>query len=151
MAIHRVALIYDDRERPETTGVSCRRALEGLVEVVHFRPDALTAIPTSGFDLYLNIDDGLEYHLPAELRPSAWWAIDTHLNFDWCRQKARSFDFVFAAQRDGARRLESEGVAPAQWLPLACDPQIHRRFDVEKVHDIAVVGNVFAGPRCERI
>ena len=34
MEIRRVAVIYDDRERPETTGVYCRRALESLVEVV---------------------------------------------------------------------------------------------------------------------
>lgn len=35
MSIHRVALIFDDRARPETTGVYCRRALERLVDVVH--------------------------------------------------------------------------------------------------------------------
>src|SRR5438105_8962270 len=87
MEIRRIAVIYDDRERPETTGVYGRRALESLVEVVHFRPDELAALPDRGFDLYLNIDDGLEYHLPAELHPCAWWAIDTHLNVDWCRHK----------------------------------------------------------------
>jgi len=82
MEIRRVAVIYDDRDRPETTGVYCRRALEGLVDVAHFRPDQLADIPRKGFDLFLNIDDGLEYHLPDELHRSAWWAIDTHLNFD---------------------------------------------------------------------
>ncbi|HZW32277.1 MAG TPA: glycosyltransferase [Isosphaeraceae bacterium] len=151
MEIRRVAVIYDDRERPETTGVHCRRALESLVEVVHFRPDALAAIPARGFDLYLNIDDGLAYHLPAGLRPCVWWAIDTHLNFAWCREKAARFDIVLAAQRDGAARLEAEGIAPASWLPLACDPEIHRRHEVEKVHDVAFVGNLFPGPRTELI
>jgi hypothetical protein len=149
MEIRRVAVIYDDRERPETTGVYCRRALESLVEVVHFRPDALATIPDHGFDLYLNIDDSLAYHLPAGLHPCAWWAIDTHLNFEWCREKAAGFDLVFAAQRDGAARLEAEGIAPAQWLPLACDPEIHRRHEVEKLHDVAFVGNIFPGPRAE--
>ena len=84
-------------------------ALESLVKVVHFRPDELATIPHEGFDLYFNVDDSLEYHLPDELRPSAWWAIDTHLNFDWCRRKAAPFDFVFAAQRDGAARARSGG------------------------------------------
>ena len=151
MDIRRVAVIYDDRARPETTGVYCRRALESLVDVVHFRADEVQAIPGTGFDLYLNIDDGLEYDLPAGLHPSAWWAIDTHLNFDWCRQKARSFDFVFSAQRDGAARIEAEGIAPAEWLPLACDPQVHRRHEVEKTHDIAFVGNLFPGSRSELV
>ena len=103
----------------------------------------------TGFDLFLNIDDGLEYHLPDELRPSAWWAIDTHLNFDWCRDKAQGFDFVFAAQRDGADRLRREGIATASWLPLACDPEIHCKHDVAKQYDFAFVGNVFPGPREE--
>jgi len=149
MAIRRVAVIYDDRDRPETTGVYCRRALESLVEVVHFRPDELATIPREGFDLYLNIDDGMTYHLPDGLSPTAWWAIDTHLNFDWCRQKAKPFDFVFAAQRDGAAQLEAEGIAPTEWLPLACDPDVHRRFDGEKIHDVAFVGNISPGPRAD--
>lgn len=149
MHLQRVALIYDDRQRPETTGVYCRRALQSLVNVEHFEPDALAVIPADGFDLYLNIDDGLEYQLPAHLRPSAWWAIDTHLEYDRCRRKAATFDFVFAAQRDGATLLDGEGIAPAQWLPLACDPDIHRRFELDKVHDIAFVGNLFPGPRAQ--
>jgi hypothetical protein len=72
-------LIFDDKSRPETTGGYCLRALAPLVDVVHFRPDDLGSIPRTDFDLYLNIDDGLEYQLPPGLRPAAWWAIDTHL------------------------------------------------------------------------
>ncbi len=81
VAIRRVALIYDDRARPETTGVYCLRALGRLVEVEHFQPDELEQVPREGFDLFLNIDDGFPYHLPSDLRPCAWWAIDTHVNF----------------------------------------------------------------------
>jgi 2-polyprenyl-3-methyl-5-hydroxy-6-metoxy-1,4-benzoquinol methylase len=151
MDIHRVALIFEDTSRPETTGVYCRRALEEIVQVIHFRPPDLERIPRTGFDLYLNIDDGLEYHLPDDLRPSAWWAIDTHLNFDWCRTKAERFDFVFAAQKDGAERLAEEAITSARWLPLACDPEIHRRHDVEKDYDLAFVGNLFPGIRSELV
>ena len=89
MSVQRVAIIFDNRARPETTGVYCRRALGGLVEVEHFLPAELSRIPRTGFDLYLQIDDGLEYHHPADLRPCAWWAIDTHLNFDWCLRHGR--------------------------------------------------------------
>jgi GT2 family glycosyltransferase/tetratricopeptide (TPR) repeat protein/2-polyprenyl-3-methyl-5-hydroxy-6-metoxy-1,4-benzoquinol methylase len=149
MDIRRVALIFDDRERPETTGVYCRRALERLVAVEHFRPDEIERISGTNFDLYLNIDDGFPYRLPAGLHPSAFWAIDTHLDFDRCGQKARGFDLVFAAQRDGAERLVTEGIAPAIWLPLACDPELHRKHDVAKRYDVAFVGNIFPGPRAE--
>jgi GT2 family glycosyltransferase/tetratricopeptide (TPR) repeat protein/2-polyprenyl-3-methyl-5-hydroxy-6-metoxy-1,4-benzoquinol methylase len=151
MPIRRVALIYDGQSRPETTGFYCRRALGPLVDFEHFEPGELARVPRTGFDLYLNIDDGLEYRLPPDLRPSAWWAIDTHLNFPWCLEKAREFDLVFAAQRDGAERLRREGIASAAWLPLACDPEIHRKHDVEKQYDFAFVGHIFPGPRAELI
>jgi len=149
MAIRRVAVIFDDRARPETTGVYCRHALEQLVDVAHFRPDQLEQAPREGFDLYVNIDDGFDYLLPSELRPSVFWAIDTHVNFDSCLRRARRFDLVFAAQRDGAERLRRAGIASAVWLPLACDPEIHRKHDVTKQFDVAFVGNVFPGPREE--
>jgi O-antigen biosynthesis protein len=149
MEIRRVALIFDSAQRPETTGVYCRRALERLVEVEHFQPGELDRVPREGFDLYLNIDDGLRYHLPTDLRPCAWWAIDTHLDFAWALQKARGFDLVLAAQRDGAAELLRAGITSASWLPLACDPEIHGRHEVAKLYDVAFVGHVFPGPRAD--
>ena len=149
MEIRRVAVIYDDRARPETTGVYCRRALESLVEAVHFRPDELEAIPREGFDLYLNIDDGLRYHLPAELRPCAWWAIDTHLDFDWCLREGAAVRPRLRRPARRGRAAPPRGDRSATWLPLACDPEIHRKHDVAKQYDVAFVGNVFPGPRAE--
>jgi 2-polyprenyl-3-methyl-5-hydroxy-6-metoxy-1,4-benzoquinol methylase len=147
--MHRVAVVFDDRARPETTGVYCLRALKSLVDVEHFRPDELDRIPSDGFDLFLNIDDGFPYRLPSNLRPCAWWAIDTHLNFDACVGKAPWFDLVFAAQRDGADALRRAGISSAAWLPLGCDPEIHTKHEVAKQYDIAFVGNVFPGARAD--
>jgi 2-polyprenyl-3-methyl-5-hydroxy-6-metoxy-1,4-benzoquinol methylase len=149
MAIQRVAVIFDDTARPETTGVYCRTALANLVEVVYFRPSRLAHVPRQGFDLYLQIDDGLEYRHPPGLRPCAWWAIDTHLDFDRCLAKARDFDVVFAAQRDGADRLRQHGIPTATWLPLACDPVRHGQQRCEKKYDLSFVGHIFPGPRAE--
>jgi O-antigen biosynthesis protein len=149
MGVHRVAIIFDDQARPDTTGVYCRRALEGMVELAHFRPDELAKIPTTGVDLYLCIDDSFQYCLPNSLRPCAWWAIDTHLNWDWYLKRAGAFDFVFTAQRDGAERLQEAGIACASWLPLACDPGVHRKHELEKQFDVCFVGHVFPGARAE--
>ncbi len=149
MTIRRVALIYDDKVRPDTTGTHCRSALEELVEVVHFHPSELDSVPRDGFDLYLSIDDGLRYHLPDDLRPSAWWAIDTHMDFDWYKNRAPSFDFVFTAQRNGSQQLRENGIANVHWLPLACNPALHRKHEVPKELDICFVGNVAPGPRTE--
>lgn len=146
--VRRVALIYDDVIRPETTGSYCLRALSQSCEVRHFRPDQLDSIPRDAFGLYLNIDDGLRYHLPPALRPCAWWVIDTHLDPEWAETKGREFDWVFTAQRDGAERLIQRGIA-SQWLPLACDPQMHRRLARKKQWDICFIGNILGPSRTE--
>jgi len=151
MAKQRVALVFDDTTRPETTGVYCRTALQEIAQVEHFRPCDLERVPRQGYDLYLQIDDGLPYRHPPELRPCAWWAIDTHMNFDWCLEKARDFDFVFAAQRDGAALLRERGIASAAWLPLACDPAVHQKLGRKKQFDVCFVGNVFPGPRADLV
>ena len=151
MAIQRVALIFDDVVRPDTTGVYCRRALGQLVDVVHFQPAQLEKIPDRGFDLYLNVDDGLRYQLPDKLRPAASWVIDTHMDFQWYLTKSRDFDVVFAAQRDGADRLRAEGIEQVAWLPLAADPEVHRRHDMPLRFDVCFVGNLFPGPRKELV
>jgi GT2 family glycosyltransferase/2-polyprenyl-3-methyl-5-hydroxy-6-metoxy-1,4-benzoquinol methylase/tetratricopeptide (TPR) repeat protein len=146
MAIGKIALIYDDSLRPDTTGGYCLRALGKKSEVIHFRPEQLGGI-TPEFDLYLCIDDGLDYRLPSELRPAAYWAIDTHLNFERTLRRVGDFDFIFAAQKEGAARLRAEGAARCEWLPLACDPEIHRRLKVARDYDVAFIGNSFHGPR----
>jgi GT2 family glycosyltransferase/tetratricopeptide (TPR) repeat protein len=149
MRIQRVALVFDDRIRPDTTGIHCRRALAELVDVVHFRPEHRDQISSTGFDLYLSIDDDTDHRLPDSLRPRAYWAIDTHLDFPARFERAVSCDFVFAAQRDGAERLRQSGIDSALWLPLACDPEIHRPHDGAKQYGFAFVGNVVPGPRAE--
>jgi GT2 family glycosyltransferase/tetratricopeptide (TPR) repeat protein/2-polyprenyl-3-methyl-5-hydroxy-6-metoxy-1,4-benzoquinol methylase len=151
MSVRRVAVIFDNKARPETTGTYCLRALKSLAGVEHFLPSDLSRVPRQEFDLYLNIDDGYEYRWPAELRPAAWWVIDTHMNLAWDLQKAADFDWVFAAQRDGAEQLRRAGFASATWLPLACDPGVHAPHEVEKRFDLAFVGNNSAGPRAEML
>ncbi len=128
----RVALIYDDTIRSETTGTYCQRALEQLSQVEHFLPTQMDRIDRGAFDLFITIDDGLEYRLPAELRPSIFWAIDTHLEFKRTLNRAQEIDLVFAAQRDGAEELRNHGIDTARWLPLACDAQIHGKQNVSK-------------------
>src|SRR5688572_2079610 len=98
MTLRRIAIIFDNTARADTTGVHVRRALGQLVEVEHFLPTDLSRLRPGQFDLYLNIDDGLRYRLPDHLRPCAWWAIDTHMDPDWYVLKGPDFDYVFTAQ-----------------------------------------------------
>lgn len=146
MARQRIALIFDNVVRPDTTGGYCLKALRELHDVRHFLPDQMQTIPRSGFDLYLNIDDGLRYHLPKELRPCAWWVIDTHMDPAWAEEKGKGFDFLFAAQRDGAQCLVNSGI-PTDWLPLACDPEVHRPHALQRTRDVCFVGRNTSGTR----
>jgi len=112
MAFTRIAICYDDSLRPDTTGGYCLRALRRLASAEHYPPERLARLPAD-HDLYLCVDDGLDYAFPrhpsrslgAGPHPSAFWAIDTHLNFPRALRRARDFDFVFAAQRQGAEQL----------------------------------------------
>ncbi len=153
MSIRRIAVVFDNTRRPETTGFYCRRALAELVglgklaDVEHLLPEELDRVQRGEFDLFLAIDDGLSYPWPKPLRPTAWWAIDTHLDFSRTLERGWQSDFVFAAQRNGAERLRREGISDAAWLPLACDPRIHQRHDVPQQFDIAFVGHEIPGER----
>jgi GT2 family glycosyltransferase/tetratricopeptide (TPR) repeat protein/2-polyprenyl-3-methyl-5-hydroxy-6-metoxy-1,4-benzoquinol methylase len=145
----RIVLVYDDRLRPDTTGGYCLRALQALGrEAIHLRPDQLSDSP-DGADLLLCVDDGLDYPIPATRCTSVFWAIDTHLDFARALHRARGFDLVFAAQKEGAERLLSSGIRACEWLPLACDSEVHRKLNVEKQYDVGFVGREFRGMRQE--
>lgn len=144
----RVAILFDKSVRPETTGTYCHRALQAIAEVVYFSIDQLHRVPRFGFDLYLSIDDGLRYRLPPDLRPCAWWAIDTHMDLDWAIERGRDFDWLFAAQKDGCAQLIQAGL-PAVWLPLGCDPTIHRPIPTTIEWDVCFIGRISPGPRHE--
>ncbi len=148
MSFRRVAIVFDNTSRPETTGLYCRRALGRFLEVEHLLPTDLEHVDRGRFDAFILIDDGLNYPVPESLRPRAWWAIDTHVNYERCQARAQGANVVFAAQRDGLQRLQRDGIA-AEWMPLACDPDLHGRRDVPREWDWSFVGNVFPGPREE--
>ena len=138
----KVAIVFDNRPRPETTGYYCRRALGKLVDVEHLLPEELSLIDPSIFDLFVFIDDGLDYPIPAQCRPRASWIIDTHIDFERSLRHFGDSDFLFAAQKDGAAQLSSTLGRSVEWLPLACDPAWHRQIEGEmRQFDVVFVGN----------
>jgi hypothetical protein len=125
MPISRVAVIFDNSQRPETTGTYCLRALNGLVEVKHYPPGQLDQIPREGVDLYLCIDDGLRYPIPAGLHPTAYWAIDTHLYPAWHVEKAQvdgNRDAISIDAKGGSCRLPKCGTRGMMTFPRVSSP-----------------------------
>ena len=118
-----IALVYNAEIRNNGTPVLCLDAVKrglGLADTKRYEPHG--ELPEH--ELYIYVDDGrddLEWECP---HPCAYWAIDTHLGYDFRLAKAKGFDYVFTAQKDGAEKMREDGVA-AEWLPLACHPLAH--------------------------
>lgn len=95
------------------------------------------------FDLYFRIDHGdYKYDIPESLYPAVFYVIDTHLKKPYKKMKrhVRHYDIVFCAQKEGAERFRREVKIDTQWIPLACDPEIHKKIDISKRYDIGFVG-----------
>ena len=104
-------------------------------------------------DLFLWVESALGYiprNIAALECPSCCYLIDSHLQRERHLKHAVGFDFVFIAQL--AYLEEFRKVNPrTYWLPLACDEEIHRQWQVEKNHDIGFVGAVIPESRREEL
>ena len=96
-------------------------------------------------DLYLWVES-VSGHFPANLSavrvPKACYLIDTHLNLHWHVEWAKHFDYVFIAQREYLEAFRAAGNRSVHWLPLGCDPEIHRQATRVKQHDVGFVGSL---------
>lgn len=73
--------------------------------------------------------------------PTAWYAIDTHMDFDKHVRIGRIFDMSFVAQKQYIPALAEAGVRQAQWLPLAFATELAPLEPTTKDIDIAYVGS----------
>ena len=139
----KIALIYN-YESPSTTGAYFERVIKKSgFQYELFGVKDPENIP-SGFDLYLRIDHGdYEFDIPEYLHPAVFYVIDTHLvkPYKKIRRQCRHYDIVFCAQKLGAERLHRDTRLDIyQWIPLAADPDIHKRSELPKQYDIGFVG-----------
>lgn len=122
-----------------------------------FRPDMVEILdslsPEQHPDLYLWVESVGGYHplnLDALTCPKVCYFIDTHLHLQAHLEWANQFDMVFIAQREYLDEFRKLGMK-AYWLPLGCDPEVHRRFDAPKIYPVGFVGGVQAGSRRETL
>ncbi len=104
-------------------------------------------------DLYLWIES-VGGHYPVNLTalpcPKACYLIDSHLNLPIHLEWAQNFDVVFIAQREYLDDFRKLGMK-VHWLPLGCDPEVHRQHDVPKIHPVGFVGGVMPGSRRQQL
>jgi hypothetical protein len=73
--------------------------------------------------------------------PTAWYAIDTHMDFDKHMRIGRMFDMSFVAQKQYLPGLTEAGVRQVHWLPLAFAPELAPAMPPDRDVDIAYVGS----------
>ncbi|MCK4649153.1 glycosyltransferase [bacterium] len=103
------------------------------------------------FDLILVVDPVRQrFDFSSFETPTAYWAIDSHLKFDKHIKKTRvqDYDFLFVAQKDYVPQYREKGCKNVYWLPLACDPEIHKRHNLSLKYDLCFVGGL--GPDSPR-
>ena len=109
--------------------------------------------PSDCPSLYLWVETGGDYY-PSNLAalpcPKVCYLIDSHIYLDIHLEWARQFDIIFIAQREYLDEFRTQGMR-AHWLPLGCDPEVHFRFDVPKIHPVGFVGGVKEGSRRETL
>ena len=96
-------------------------------------------------DLFMFIEGGTMRLFPKELENlsciTAWYGIDTHMNYEKHLRIARLFDITFIAQKQYVSQLVKDGVEQVSWLPLAFDPSLHPTILGERIYDSAYVGS----------
>ena len=79
--------------------------------------------------------------------PTAFWAIDSHLNYRWHKEYAAHFDATFFAQKDYIRAAHRYGATNVRWLPLAADALYHQIEPKSGKYAVSFVGSVTRGRR----
>lgn len=140
----RVAVLFE-YERPGTTGFYWERAFRALgVSCDHWRLADAARIPPE-YALYVRVDHGDDYEvrLPAALRPSVFYAIDTHVPHSWrkIRRAAGWYDLSVYCHLEAAERMGGA------WIPVGCDSELHGAVPGERLYDVAFVGTDGRVPR----
>lgn len=96
-------------------------------------------------DLLLFIEGGTMRIFPIGLEHmtclTAWYGIDTHMDYDKHLRMGRLFDVTFIAQKEFVVQLQKDGLKQVHWLPLAFAPALHPNQALDRPLDIAYVGS----------
>jgi hypothetical protein len=147
----KIAIIFG-KERQDTMGIYFERAFRRLGhDVRHFWPKDINTIKPE-FDFYLRIDDGYyDYLMPKELFPRIYYVSDVHLKGPFKKVKrqiaGKAYDLVFCPMRKEIPLLQKVSPADIIWMNVGCDPEVHKRLNIERTYDIGFVGTDGGMPR----
>ena len=152
----KIVVSFEDRVRPDSTGVYLVRAFQQLGhEVRHVLPENIHSVKREDADFFVKCDDGLKAtQWNSDLHPSHYYCIDTHIETDWRIALANEgqFDTVSFVHSQGYG-LNWKRTDPF-WVPVGCDPEVHNTGHWQKEFDGCFIGNFhngLAGPRIEML
>ncbi|BCX15612.1 MAG: hypothetical protein KatS3mg097_504 [Candidatus Parcubacteria bacterium] len=142
----KIVLIFN-KSFPCTTGQYILKILEKENEVFVLSPkDNFQKIHEIQPDFILVIDDSSHYILDVNYHPKVIWIIDSHTSFICDKVMVKSFDIVFVAQKEYVEKFKKYN-QHVYWLSLACDPDWHSKQNLEKIYDVAFIGQMGRGWR----
>lgn len=138
---HQTVVIAPESPPPEFLTSDSQVHVCRLVSACSPRPDLVVVLETD--PRFRFFPEGL---LEAPV-PTAFWAVDNHLNYRWHKEYARQFDVTFFAQKDYIPAAQRYGAANVHWLPLAADAEYHRIEPRPGKYAVSFVGNISKGRR----
>lgn len=134
----------------------CSDVASPLVDqLVYGAVDVARVCSRHGFtpELMLFIEGGTMRLFPTGLERlsclTAWYGIDTHMDYAKHLRIGRLFDITFIAQKEFVEQLRADGLRQVLWLPLGFAPELMPSSMPTRTIDIAYVGsnNVAANPQ----
>lgn len=103
------------------------------------------------FDVILEVDGAGQYHLSGYKKlniPTVLWGIDHDPDkIKFLNYFKNDFSYNFYCHKNYMYRFDKE----CFWLPVACDPEINKKFDLAKIYDIVFIGNTISKHYLERV
>ncbi|OQX56300.1 MAG: hypothetical protein B5M53_02095 [Candidatus Cloacimonas sp. 4484_209] len=117
--------------------ISCPSNIDDILSSVHLKPDLILNVEThTSKDMYSVLS------LERTDIPKVFWAIDNHLNFRWHKEYAYVFDKTYFAQSSLVDYASRYGIGGVEWLPLACDPIVHKDLCMGRDIDVGFIGKM---------
>lgn len=96
-------------------------------------------------DYVVFVEGGSMQLLPVALERleclTAWYGIDTHMDYAKHLRIGRLFDVTFLAQKEYVERMRADGIRQVHWLPLGLAEELLPSPMPERTIDIAYVGS----------
>lgn len=104
------------------------------------------------FDMIIEVDSAGQYHFLGFKRlniPTILWSLDTHEpdKIKFHIYFKNDFSHIFSCHKNYMYKLGND----CRWVPVACDPDLHKKYYLPKIYDVVFVGTTNPKDYPERV